>query len=372
MQHSRAIVVGSSAVGGITAKSLAERGVDTLVLEEHFKAGKFHKCSGIMSKAGLESLGVSLKECTLNEVRGARIFAGKQEMKIEASSAKGVVIDRQLYDEKCASEAAQAGAKFAFNSRVDKITKEDNSFNISAAGKTYSSPVLIGCDGANSVVARELSFPKIPQSDFVLGWEGEYAGAVVPEPHLVHVYLDSQLFKGFFGWLIPVNATTVRIGYATADFPSARESKENFLGLPQIAQAISASKACTCVRDFNYVIPLRPRARTQIGNSMLCGDAAGQVKATTGGGVVFGGKCGKIAAQEAAKHLLEGAEINYEREWRRQYGGVLQAHYFLRKLYNFAESPGDGALLKAGIFLGNALGANRLLSSKGDMDFIVS
>ncbi len=372
MRHSQAIVVGSSAVGGVCAKSLAERGVDTLVLEEHHKPGKFHKCSGIMSKAGLSSLGVSLRECTLNEVRGARVFADSQEMRIEASSTKGVVIDRQKYDEKCAEEALEAGARLVLNARAEKIVEANGGFTLSSGSSSYCSSVLIGCDGANSAVARELAFPNIGQRNFVLGWEGEFTGAAVSEPHLVHVYLDASLFKGFFGWLIPVNDETVRIGYAAADFPLVRATKEKFFVLPQIAETISSSTQCACSREFNYVIPLRPRSRTQTGNALLCGDAAGQVKATTGGGVVFGGKCAQVAAEETAKHVLEGKQIDYERQWRAKYGGVLQAHYFLRRLYNFVEGVGDGALLKAGIAAGNMLGLNSFLSRKGDMDFIVN
>ncbi len=383
--QAKAIVVGSSAVGGLCAKALAQKGVDTLVLEEHSKPGKFHKCSGIMSKAGMESLGVSIKECTLNEVRGARVFAGGTELRIESNSTKGVVIDRQAFDEKCAAEAQEAGAKLVLNARVEKIGKVSGNgpanasptsiaFSISTPSGSHSSQILVGCDGASSTVARELGLPAIEPRDFVLAWEGEFSGCSVAEPRLVHIYLDPAVCRGFFGWLIPVNEERCRIGFASSDFPSVRSAKSAFLNLPQVREALepSGNASCECVREFNYVIPLRPRNRTQIGNALLCGDAAGQVKATTGGGVVFGGKCAQVAADEIAGFVHEGKPIEYEQKWRAKYGGVLAAHNFIRSAYNFAEGFDNGAVLKASLAVGNAVGLPGFLSAKGDMDFIVS
>jgi len=363
------VVVGSSAVGGICAKELSLRGVQTLVLEEHFKAGKFHKCSGIMSKKGLESLGVDLKSCILNSVRGARFFAGRQETKVESAIDQAFVINRQAFDEQCATEAQQAGAQYQFNSFVTSISKTQQgrfSIGVGDGSKQFSSKVLVGCDGATSAVARLLDFPKMEQKDFVLAWEGEYSAASFPEKHLVHVYFDQSLFKGFFGWAIPVSEERVRVGFATSDFPSAKEAKNKFLQMPQLAQMLLEGKAC-CERDFNYIIPLRVREKTQMGNALVCGDAAGMVKSTTGGGVVFGGKCAQIAAKQIAGNLKEGEKLDFEGAWRKEYGGVLNAHRHLRKAYNLL---GDSTL-RAGVFLSN-FGLNSIASRKGDMDFIVS
>lgn len=366
MIQSECVVVGSSAVGGVCAKQLAGLGVDTLVLEEHFKPGKFHKCSGIMSKKGLESLGVELRECTLNSVRGARFFAGSQETKVESSQAQALVIDRQAFDERCALEAQQAGAKFHFNSFVNSISSNGFFKTGTAAGSIFSSKVLVGCDGATSAVARLLDFPKIERKDFVLAWEAEFAQARFDEPHLVHVYFDQKLFPGFFGWSIPVSEERVRVGFATADFPSAKKAKKDFLEMPFLKQMLKQGCA-SCVREFNYVIPLKARAKTQLGGALLCGDSAGMTKATTGGGVVFGGKCAQIAAREIHSHLREGKKLDFEKAWRKKYGGVLQAHYYLRKFYNLL---GDRAL-RTGVLLSN-FGLNKLVSARGDMDFIVS
>jgi flavin-dependent dehydrogenase len=71
---------------------------------------------------------------------------------------------------------------------------------------------------------------------------------------------------------------------------------------------------------------------------VLVGDVAGQVKPTTGGGVVIGGLCAKLAG-EASVRALEDDYMpqklsGYEDEWRRKYGSELQSMLYFRRLLN--------------------------------------
>jgi len=359
MQEFECIVAGCSAVGGILSRDLAASGVQVAVFEEHAKPGKFHKCSGIMSKEGIESLGVDLKGVVLNQVRGARIFCGNAETKIESRATKALVIDRQAFDEKCAEQAKSAGAKLFFNSRVAAVSFRNGFVETSCGGKPFKSQVVAGCDGASSTVALAAGFPAISPKDFVLAWEGEFSSASLPEKDLVHIFLDCKLFSGFFGWVIPVNEQRVRVGFATRDFNSAPACKKKFLETRALEQVLRQGKSC-CEREFFYVIPLRARAKTQIGNVLLCGDSAGMTKATTGGGVVFA----QVAAQEISRHVMQGAPLDFENAWRAKYGKTLAAHRLIRDAFN---SLGNSAL-KTGVFLSN-FGPSALLSARGDMDF---
>ncbi len=71
----------------------------------------------------------------------------------------------------------------------------------------------------------------------------------------------------------------------------------------------------------------------------MVGDAAGQVKQTTGGGIVIGGYCGKlagIAAASAASH--NGVEADrflrdYDTRWREKFGSDLRKMGLARKLF---------------------------------------
>src|SRR3989344_2828666 len=116
--ENRVVVIGASAVGSITAKELAKAGIDVDLLEEDSRVGKFGKCGGIFSKHGMDFTGVSYKDLVLNEIKGARIVAGREEMKVKTPQTQAVVLSRQAFDERAADEAVSAGAELHMNSRV--------------------------------------------------------------------------------------------------------------------------------------------------------------------------------------------------------------------------------------------------------------
>ena len=96
------------------------------------------------------------------------------------------------------------------------------------------------------------------------------------------------------------------------------------------------------------------------------GDAAGQVKATTGGGVIFGGLC----ARKAAESIVEGSQgkpLDYEERWRKAFGKTLELH----RLIHSTVFRLPNTALDAGIALGRAAGLHRALEKFGDMDFVL-
>jgi flavin-dependent dehydrogenase len=78
------------------------------------------------------------------------------------------------------------------------------------------------------------------------------------------------------------------------------------------------------------MIPVYDGKKTVFGNRALVGDAAGQVKASSGGGVVLGMLCAEILADAVKKENIS----HYETEWRKEYGGILNDHLLVRKLLN--------------------------------------
>jgi flavin-dependent dehydrogenase len=85
-------------------------------------------------------------------------------------------------------------------------------------------------------------------------------------------------------------------------------------------------------------IPLRPLPRTYGDRVLVVGDAAGQVKPTSGGGIYYGLLCAGIAADTLhcaldKGDLSAGVLSSYERDWRRLLGAELTIGYWSRKLF---------------------------------------
>ncbi|MEK6954420.1 MAG: NAD(P)/FAD-dependent oxidoreductase [Candidatus Micrarchaeota archaeon] len=390
----KAVVIGASAVGSITARELANRGIEVDLLEEDSRVGKFGKCGGIFSKHGMDCTGVNYKDLVLNEIKGARIVSGQEELKVRTPHTQAVVLSRQAFDERAADEAVSAGVNLHLNSRVRNfevdgraielvngksnvggggVVKSNSSGKghlsaITTDGVSYSGNVVIGCDGNSSITARKLAFPEIALSDMVISYQAEFAKADVPEPDMVDLYLDHSAYKNFFMWTIPISKEKIRVGVATTEIKEIEKAKAAAFKEPYIAGMLEKSYKTF---EFYHMIPLRYRKKTQMkmgdaGYALLVGDAAGQVKATSGGGVNFGAKCAKTAARETAKYLLEGGNMNYENAWRKEHGGVLKMHYLLHRAYRLFPDW----LTEFSLGAVKRLGMRRLLESKGDMDYV--
>ncbi len=366
------IVAGCSAAGAFAARDASSLGLKTLVLEEHARSGKQGKCSGLVSVSGLKLLGAAGTEfdaSVVNEVRGAVLHAKGEksaEFVVERRNAVARVLDRQKFDEALARQARAAGAKLLFNHRVTTIKQNGKSMVVRCGdGSKFAAKFLVGADGAASRVAAACDFPKLPK--LVLGYEAEFAGARVERDDFVDLFFDSQAFPGFFAWIIPAGKRGVRMGFATRKIADFAFAKNKFYALPAV-QSVARQARARKTREYAAVIPLTVRRKTQFGRVLLVGDAAGQTKASTGGGIVFGGLCAGVAAASVKNAVDSNSNAfpDYEASWRRAYGGKLALHSLAR----LALDSLDDETLKALFAVGKRLGAPSLLSRFGDMDFV--
>jgi flavin-dependent dehydrogenase len=98
-------------------------------------------------------------------------------------------------------------------------------------------------------------------------------------------------------------------------------------------RVVSAEPKLSC-----GAVPLKPLARTCGERVVVVGDAAGQVKPTTGGGIYYGLLCADIAA-ETLHQALESDDLSarslarYEREWRSRLERELKIGRWARRLF---------------------------------------
>jgi len=308
-------VVGAGPAGSIAAISALRSNSSVLVSEDHARSGFPRNCSGLMSKDGLESLRgfVDYRPFVQNSIKGADIYLGGERFSVRRSEPVAYVCDRAGFDEALAQNAAQEGAVMRYNERIDAISK-------------LRSDNVIGADGPMSFVARTFRFPKIAKHVATLQAELPYKSdghahanehADDSDPSVIEMHVSNALFPGFFAWVIPHDESTAEFGAGVLSPHRAAPAWNNLLKLKGINPS-------TAPKPRGFVIPLRPRARTAMKhnrrNVLLAGDAAGQVKCTTGGGVVFGGNCAAIAGRLATNPAA------YEIEWRARYGPDIVIH----------------------------------------------
>ncbi len=372
MRNFDVVVIGGSVSGSAVALYCAQQGLSVAVVEEHPKPGKYGRCTAIVSKKGLDSIGADYSSSSLNKIRGADIYAAGTRLSVRTSRVQAIVLDRFRFDELCAKKAMRAEAKFIFNTRFESFVEDGSGFAVACRAAKGKKPlllrckVLVGADGANSAVARAAYFPAFNERDYAFCYEAEYSGASVVATDRVQVFLDSEKLYGFFGWTVPCSRSVVRIGLGTTRRRSLLYSKAAFFSEPKVRSLLGPRSKAR--REFYAMIPLRPRRRTQIGNVLLVGDAAGQAKASTGGGIVFASRCAKIAAGEIVSFVRGGTPIRYEQLWRKAYGQKLSLH---RRIRSFFDVLGNRALSSL-LATGRAFGLGLVLERFGDMDEVFS
>ncbi|MEW6722324.1 MAG: FAD-binding protein [Candidatus Micrarchaeota archaeon] len=330
-------VVGAGPAGSIAAISAARCGHDVIVSEEHPVSGTPENCSGLFSRDGLESLLPFLDYRKHAEwpIYGADISLAGAVLSVRRDTPVGFVCDRAGMDMALSSLAGGEGAILRYGERITG---------------SFRSEHVIGADGPFSFVARHFSFPKIRRFASTLQAEVRYKSE---DPSVVEVFLSNTMFPGFFAWIIPHDEYTAEFGVGVEASASSRKAWESLLKLKGVANAPKPRGAA---------IPLstRPVSAKKFGGRsvLLAGDAAGQVKSTTGGGVIFGGNCAALAG----RHATDPA--GYERSWRSRFGPDLFIHSLVHR---HLASRTDRQLSELGRRL-KKLNIDGYLSSHGHMD----
>ncbi|MBD3398109.1 NAD(P)-binding protein [Candidatus Micrarchaeota archaeon] len=330
-------VIGAGPSGSVAAVSALENGHTVSVFEEHERAGIPVNCSGLISREGLESLKgfIDYKKHAKNRMRGAIIDCAGSRLLVDSGKDIAYVIDRASFDDALAQKAETEGAKFHYGKRASPPFPEGH---------------IIGADGPNSSVASYFGFPNISRFVGVSQCTVRYDGSM--QDH-VRVFLSNEKFPGFFAWLIPQNEE-----YAEAGAGCVLPGNPN-----RALDYLSRHTGTEFPRQrIHSIIPVARREKTFLStpsrNILLVGDAAGHVKSTTGGGVVFGTHCARLAG----RHIE--SPHDYGRECRKLHGRDLDAHY---RLHTAMGRMSDDALRALGS-IASTFRIEEFLQSNGNMD----
>jgi flavin-dependent dehydrogenase len=186
---------------------------------------------------------------------------------------------------------------------------------------------VVLANGFNSLLAKQggLGSPDY----FTTGVQAEVESGQLDE---VEVYFGQRRAPGFFAWLVPTSKGKALAGLMSRETPGLYLRK--WLCELQAQGRINAG-----VYPIRYSgIPLKYLNRTSLDRTLVVGDAAGQVKSTTGGGLYFGLICADIVAETLhnalmADNLTAQMLSQYDRLWKQKLEPELKKEYFARKAY---------------------------------------
>jgi len=326
-------VVGAGPAGSRTARDLARRGLRVLLIEEHRQVGIPSHCSGLISPRTWELGEVGDEVPVCNRLRGAYLHVEEgPSLALGGEEVRALAIDRVAWDQALARQAYEAGAqplraRFLHAEPVPGGLR----LRLQRDGRDMALQVrlLVGADGVHSRVARALGLPRPRETVLALGVEARLS---LPREDYVHVFVGPRLAPGWFAWAIPSGPGLARLGIGCLvgqGLPLAlyRAFKEG---------PLAPFGPVREVRFYGGAIPLSPAPRTYGDHVLLVGDAAGQVKPFSGGGIYTGLVAASLCA-EAAWRAFQRDDLSapslawYQRAWRRRLGRELARSRHLRR-----------------------------------------
>ena len=359
------IVVGGGPTGSTAARYAKLNGLSrVLVVEENVSIGSPVQCAGLLSTAALRETDMEPDSSfVLNSVKGADIYPPSgRRLRITGKETKAYVVSRKMFDRQLAIKAAAEGAEYLMKAQavgMEEVVFADDSGDMKCRAlkirhggelKTLYAKIIIAADGARS---RTAGFAGLAPCEKVLPGIQVEANYKSNDTDYVEIFAG-RAAPGFFAWTIPVSETVSRIGLAVdlKAVEAAGKTKGNELKADELKADESkndeqpADSDQTAVSYLNHLIqnpviserlksgytdfvvgsiPLGPMKKTYAAGLMVVGDAAGQCKPVSGGGVYTGAVAAKIAAKVAAEAIFENdysekKMAEYEKRWKKELG----------------------------------------------------
>lgn len=352
------IVVGGGPSGSVASLFLSRAGYQVLLLDKaHFPRGKV--CGDACSAKGLKiikELGlleelkkvphVNVNHLLLGAPNGKSItmpYAAK-----EGFECAGFVISRKESDNvlfQAAKKEVTAIEGFEVNSLIF-----ENESVVGITGKTekgekkeFRSKIVIGADGATSVVAKLLGSSQLDPKHRCGAIRGYFEG-VTGLNDTIELYFLDGVFPGYF-WIFPEANGIANVGLGVISSKivkyhlSLNQLMEKAMQTPGIKERFTNAKQVS--KTEGWIIPVGSKRVKNYGNGwLLVGDAASLADPFSGEGICNALISGKIAADVISSALKandfsENFLKEYERRIAEKMDHDFQTTYFLQRVSSY-------------------------------------
>lgn len=342
MEQYDVIVVGAGPVGCFVASEIAKEQHKVTLIEEHAHVGLPLQCAGLITPRVFETFKIPSQNIVQNEIYGANIHSPSGDvLSVGGNKLHAFAIDRSQFDAKLARQAMNAGVSIFTGVRVISAKKTDHIIVLNAKQSNTQMQIagnlIVGADGPHSFIRKAFNLPE--PKEMLKGIGAEITNANL-DSRFVEIFLGNDIAPGFFAWIIPTNknGTKARIGLCvTSKAPhQIKHYFSHFLNNPLTARYLQDAVIATPIAGS---IPLGVPKKTVSDHVMLVGDAAAQVKPTSGGGIYTGllsARCCASVAIDALqqKSFTEKTLSQYHKKWTDEIGKELSLGMMFRKIFS--------------------------------------
>jgi geranylgeranyl reductase family protein len=360
------IVVGAGPAGSTAAKLLGEAGVSTLLLDKSaFPRDK--PCGGGISARVIQRfpyLESALAKIPVNWVNKVYLESPAGfAVDYRSDTPLYLMIRRCEFDNLLLSEARKR-VEFRAPALVRKVAVGPDGAIVTAdvggEDKDYECKLVLGCDGANSIVARASGLRSgSVQTEYAIDMmeETPYEELNLPDRDRMYIYYRIRSHYGY-GYVFPKTShVNLGVGFKL-DYYLSKLRGEHYTHHSKFVDGL-ASKQLVRGRSNRgnfraFPLPISgPLARTYNDRILLSGDAGGFVNALTAEGIYYAMVSGEHAARTAIAAVKAGDFTSrplgrYQQSWKQEVGVELEKSVRFQKLLLSDSNRVDRVVRAAG------------------------
>ncbi len=323
------VVVGSGPSGSRVAARAAGAGLRTLLAEEHPEVGVPVHCTGIVGAEMLERF--ELPEHLRAGLVSSFQVVSPAGRRFLLPGIQAWLLHRRDLDLYLAERARQAGAELALDCRVEEIRHVGHHVEVQTASRPVRTRLVVLATGAMSRLPERAGLRPPAAFHQTAQVRVDLRGLVGAE-----VYVGRDAAPGSFAYAVSVPGQAARLGVLARSGASSALDRQ-VERLRREGRLVAVQEAAVCRR-----IPMGVSARTVCGRTLSVGDAAGQAKTTTGGGLLFG-LMGADLCADAILEAWQGGDFlparlgAYDRRWKSRFRLELRAGALVRRLFEHVD-----------------------------------
>jgi geranylgeranyl reductase family protein len=310
------VVAGGSVAGLLCAREIASKGFSVLVIEEDYEIGTPEHCGGLVSISGLAEIGVIPFRKTFDHmIESAEITSPNgNSFTINSKKQKVIEISRRELDKQIAFQAQKNGAVIKVRTSFQEITET----GIRTSEEKIDCKIFVDARGVSSLIHKDRTgILSSAQYEIYADWikKGK-----------VEVMFDQEKYPGFFAWIIPSGEGKGKVGVAGRGI-NVSETIDSILK--------EKGEFSTIRKIFAPIWIKGPIKNFVEGKTVIIGDAAGQAKPTTAGGIFTSGMGGVYAGQAISEFLKTNnkEDLNqYQKRWTERFGKEFEKQSLARKI----------------------------------------
>lgn len=342
------VIVGAGPAGASAAYVTASSGLRTVIAERRCHP-RVKVCGEactpravrILTRMGvipaLASGALEVRQVHLVSPGGIELHA---DLPQHVFGGRALVVPRALLDDVLVRRAVQAGAEIRQNTRVKGLHGDNGRLEVLCEPDVrINADIVIGCDGAPSMVRRWVGAKQFGTSEMAFGMRAVYENVRLPHPATLVLVWDRSVLPAY-GWVFPLPSGRANVGIGVRA-NRLRPANGGLLGL--FRRFIETARVREMLKDATltssptgHALPLTPSPGACVFDRvLLAGDAAGLVNPLTGEGIDYALESGEFAGEIAVRAARSGSFdatslAPYQRLCDATFGRVFRASGWLR------------------------------------------